>query len=280
MRPAILVCLAIVASSLPVHAQNTQPSRWGAIGSVVPRWEIPPSLEPIATLHFSEDDAPIKDLDLRGGELRIGIARGRMLSGDWGVSYVRRTYVDRDIEGRRSPGCQGSQGPGQSSFVQECEELWTNLGRRDVRLNGLEVHKFVSFATIAQRVQIGMNFGGGFGSVNGNIDTTSFRSTFRCTFPPGTLPPYFDPNFEFTDDFHPCTGSTISNLNTVQTGSSSGDVTRMLTLETSKTLPIGRVEIAGAVLVGPSFKVRVAGGLNYPGTSAISVTGLYFFGSN
>jgi len=51
---------------------------------------------------------PQKDQNLKGSEFSIGIARGRMASGDWGVSYVRRTYVDTDIDGYRSPGCQGA----------------------------------------------------------------------------------------------------------------------------------------------------------------------------
>ena len=43
-------------------------------------------------------------------------------------------------------------------------------------------------------------------------------------------------------------------------------------------LPLGRVELAGAVLIGPRFKVRVGGGFSYPGTNAVAVTGVYFFG--
>ena len=279
MKPIIWLSLVIVASSLPAHAQSAEPSSWGVVGSVVPRWNIPPNLEVVAALHFSEDDAEIKDLDLRGGDFRIGIARGRMRSGDWGVSFVRRTYVDHDLEGFRSPGCQGGNQPGQP-FTLQCEERWTNLHRRDVRLDGVEVHKFIAFATIANRVQIGMNIGGGIGSVNGAIDTESFQSNYTCTYPLGTLPPYFDPNFQFTEDFDQCVGATKSPPVTVQTGATSEDVSRMLAIESSKRLPIGRVEVAGAVLLGPRFKVRVAGGLNYPGTNAVSVTGVYFLSGN
>ncbi len=245
------------------------------VGSFVPSWEIPSSLEPVATLHFSEDDAAIKDLDLRGKEFRIGIVRGRMQSGDWGVSFVRRTFVDRHIEGYRSPGCQGGGGAG--GVVLQCEERWTNLDRRGVMLNGVEVHKFIAFATISRLVQIGLNVGGGIASAQGQIDSTSFRSSYRCTFPPGVLPNFGsqgDPNAP------PCLMATISNQSTVQTGATSDDVSRMLKSESSKWLPLGKVEIAAGVLVGPRVKLRVAGGLNYPGTNAVSVTGMFFFGGN
>lgn len=265
----------VLSFALPANAQDA-PSSWGVIGSAVPKWKIPSELEVLAGLHFSEDDADIDKLDLRGGEFRIGIARGRTLSGDWGVSFVRRTYVDHDVLDATGRGCQGGSTP-NGPLILECEQNLVDLHRRNVRLSGVEVHKFIPFATIARRVQIGLNLGGGFGTVDGQIDTETFRRTYRCTFPMGTLPPQFDPNFQFTEDYDPCDGATISNEQVVQTGATSEGVSRLLARDGSKMLPIGRVEIAGAVLLGPSFKIRVAGGLNYPGTNAVSVTGVYFF---
>ena len=147
-----------------------------------------------------------------------------------------------------------------------------------VLLNGVEVHKFIPFATISRLVQIGMNIGGGIASASGGIDTTSFRSSYRCTFPPGVLPA--SPNFDDPDAPHVCSTATISNQTTVQTGATADDVSRMLKSESSKWLPLGKVEIAAGVLIGSRVKVRVAGGLNYPGTNAVSVTGMFFFGEN
>ena len=272
-------CLFLLLCSAPAHAQTPESSRWGAIGTFVPWWRVPPSMEVIASLHFSEDDAEISAQELEGQELRIGIARGRMHSGDWGVSYVRKTYADKDIPGEHFPGCQGgSSRPGQPTTFQ-CEEVWTDISRNDVVLNGIEVHKFIAFGTFGERVQVGLNIAGGFGTMSGTINTASFSSTYSCSYPPGVRPPFFDPNFEFPDDFSPCDGApSITTPVTVQTGSTTEDVSRMLKSETSKMMPIGRVELAGAFLIGPDFKVRVAGGLNYPGTNAISITGLYFFG--
>ena len=141
-------------------------------------------------------------------------------------------------------------------------------------MNGVEFHKFIAFATISRLVQIGLNVGGGIASAKGRIDSTSFRSTYRCTFPPGVFPDFGgNPNAV-------CAGAAISNQSTVQTGATADDVSRMLKSESSKWLPLGKVEIAAGVLVGPRVKVRVAGGLNYPGTNIVSVTGIFFFGGS
>ena len=269
----ICTCLVLLFVSTSAHAQGTESSSWGVVGSFVPNWKIPQKLEPIATLHFTEDDADIRDLDLSGKEFRIGIVRGRTQSGDWGVSFVRKTFVDRQIEGYRSPGCQGG---GSGVVILQCEETWTNLDRRGVLLNGVEVHKFIPFATISRLVQIGLNIAGGMASAQGQIDSTSFRSSYRCTFPPGVFPDF---GSQGDPDAAPiCSGATISNQSTVQTGATSDDVSRMLKSESSKWLPLGKVEIAAGVIVGPRVKVRVAGGLNYPGTNAVSVTGIFFLG--
>jgi len=45
-------------------------------------------------------------------------------------------------------------------------------------------------------------------------------------------------------------------------------------------MPIGRVEVAAAAIAGPRLKIRVAGGLNYPGVNVFSIIGVYFFGGN
>lgn len=45
----------------------------------------------------------------------------------------------------------------------------------------------------------------------------------------------------------------------------------------SKLQPLARLEVGGAVIVAPGFKIRVTGGFDYPGFSRISVGGVYFF---
>lgn len=42
--------------------------------------------------------------------------------------------------------------------------------------------------------------------------------------------------------------------------------------------PLGRLELAGAAIVTAGFKVRVSGGLDWPGTAKLTIGGVYFFG--
>ncbi len=113
---AALMCLVLLVSSAPASAQSANPSSWGVVGSFVPKWYVPSFLEPLAALHFSEDDMSIEDQDLKGTEFRIGIARGRALSGDWGVSYVRRTFDESTVSGiNGTVAPAGAVGPSSSS---------------------------------------------------------------------------------------------------------------------------------------------------------------------
>jgi hypothetical protein len=49
-------------------------------------------------------------------------------------------------------------------------------------------------------------------------------------------------------------------------------------LQTVDPTMIGRAELAAAVLLPRGLKVRFSGGLNFPGTQAASIVGMYFFG--
>ena len=267
-------CALVLSVTAPLYAQDNQSSSWGIVGTVVPAWKVTSTFEPIAALHFSEDDIAIQDQNLNGAEFRLGVARGRATGGDWGVSFVRRTFEDLNTRSFSGGGCSGG---GTTVLVLRCEDFEADLVRRDTVLNGIEAHKFVPFVTIARRVQVGMNFAGGVGFMSGTVDITNFRTTYNCTFPPGVFTGFADPG-----DHGPgsqCVGATISNRATVQTGSSSGDIGRLLTSE-STMLPIGRAEIGAAVILAPQFKVRIAGGLNYPGINTVAVTGVVFLGGD
>jgi hypothetical protein len=41
---------------------------------------------------------------------------------------------------------------------------------------------------------------------------------------------------------------------------------------------LGRVELAATVLLPRGLKVRISGGMNFPGTHGVQLMGLYFFG--
>jgi hypothetical protein len=203
---------------------------------------------------------------LRGNEFRLGIARGRALGGDWGVSFVKRSFEDADVSVVQGSGYQASGSGGV--FTVLAHDLRSDMRRRDVELTGIEAHKFIAFATIARRVQIGLNLAGGFGTAKGSIETTTFDTTTTCRIPgnlPATESPCALPN------------ATILSQTTAQTGSFVDDASRLFKQE---RMPIGRVELAAGIVLGSQFKVRVGGGLNYPGTNNLTVTGIYLFSRN
>lgn len=94
--------------------------------------------------------------------------------------------------------------------------------------------------------------------------------------PPGVFPDFSgDHNIPFAG----CAGAAVTVLDTVPGPVTTDDASRLLKSE-SNWLPIGRVELAVAVIVAPGVKVRVAGGFNYPGVNTVSVTGIYLFGGD
>jgi hypothetical protein len=114
--------------------------------------------------------------------------------------------------------------------------------------------------------------------MSGQVDSSTSITNFRCTFPPNVFPELSGDDFGVP--FGNCRQGTVSNVVTVPGESSTDDVSRILKSESSTLMPLGKVEIAAGVIVSPQFKVRVSGGLNYPGVHNVSVTGVYFFSAN
>src|SRR5262245_54424375 len=97
VTPVTRVCavsLALLAlACLPcsqAFAQPKPPSSWGVSVGIVPKWESSGSIKKLATLIFTEDNG---EIDLRGSEFRIGLARGRWLGGGWEVSLVQKKFA-------------------------------------------------------------------------------------------------------------------------------------------------------------------------------------------
>jgi hypothetical protein len=139
-----------------------------------------------------------------------------------------------------------------TSFANGCFTFGESYRTRDVSYRGVLVHKFVPFGTIRQRVQIGMNFAGGIGQFEGTAERHEFFADF-VSFTPGASRP---------------NGRQVETITIVP-----------IEEELFTPFPLGKVQIAGAVIVAPGFKVRVAGGLDFPGTSVFSLTGVYLFGA-
>lgn len=266
-RVALLAMIGLCLGAGSAVAQQRPPASWGVVGTLVPKWQVPSSLEVVAGLHISEDDLAIEDQDLRGDEFRIGIVRGRPLGGDWGVSFVRRRFVDVNAEG------DNGAGYGFSNGIYESTTALSRVSRRSVQLTGIEAHKFVGFATIANRVQLGLNLAGGFGKPSGQVDSALFITTTRCRNPSFSLPTTAGPEIE-----NPCAapGATIISQSTQPGGSSSNEAYPGLFKR--DLMPIGRVELGVGVAIVRQLTVRIAGGLNYPGTNNVTITGIYFFG--
>lgn len=123
----------LVASS--VYAQDK--SSWGVQVSSGQQWQILPQIK----------DMFHSDVDLKGREFRIGlIVRGRKLSGDWGVSYTRNRIDDVSVIRSRDDVCGG-----YPDSEYSCYPIGTTYRLNKVSFEGLEVHKYVSFVTIAER---------------------------------------------------------------------------------------------------------------------------------
>jgi len=224
---AILVLLPRVC-----FAQD--PSHWGVVGSVTPTWKVPSQLEQLF-------DGTV---DIKGTDVSIGIARGRSRSGDWGASFIHKKLKD----GSRVEGVDQDC----TSFSNGCFRDGESITTRGVAINGLEVHKYVPFVTIRERVQIGMNIAGGFGKFAGTLEKHTFRGE----------PVAFNP-----------------------TGRPTGRQTETVTTERASELiplsvvPLLKVQAAVGIIVAPGFKLRLQGGLDLPGYEYVSVVGVFFVGA-
>jgi hypothetical protein len=228
---------SLVAAAVLVGGNNAalaQESSWGVVGGLTPVWRVP--------------DNAIKNLfdaravDLSGSEFRIGIVRGEEFGGDWGVSLIQKTFKE------------GSTVTRQSEYdIAEAGTFPATLGftTTDTSLLGVELHKYANFATIKDRVQIGMIFGGGLGQLRGTVNRHA-----EVIINAGDVGQIenFNESVAATELFAPL-GFEI------------------------EWVPLFRTELAVTGIVAPGLKVRASGGFNMPGTQIFSVSAIYFFGA-
>ena len=93
--------------------------------------------------------------------------------------------------------------------------------------------------TIAQRVQIGMGFGGGIGWARGDVTQLSANGT---------------ETIEAKGQFSPFGGEL-------------------------DFVPLGKVDVGVAGILAPGMKIRASAGFNYPGTTVFKITGVFLFGA-
>jgi hypothetical protein len=224
--------VAAVLSAAPAYAQGGNASHWGASVSFTPLWKAHDQLQ---ELLWAEGEGT-----LEGSEFTVGLVRGSTRGGDWGVSFVRKPIKD-------------------GTTITEVTEDTTENSRsvstyrlvfHDVYLQGVEFHGFIPFATIKDRVQIGLNLSGGIAAVRGEIEEA----------------------FEFFSEFRLPNGQVITNSDSSVTTSPAKDVIY-------EYQPLGKVEGQVALIVAPWLKVKAGGGFNMPSAVAFRVGATFLIGA-
>ena len=173
----------------------------------------------------------------------IGVARGSHRGGYWSLSYVRKPFKNASIALNEK---ECFSGGGSST----CTDITTTKRLDNVFLKGVDISFFVPVVTFKNRIQVGIHAGGGVGFPEGTI-VTSQKGTYTSTF------------------------NNQTNVQTIDETEEEPATEVIFAL-----VPLVRVEAAGAILLAPGLKVRVAGGLNYPSKKAFSVAVVYLFGVN
>lgn len=216
-------------------------SNWGLVVSATPSWYLPKQM----TDAFASDGG---SLVVVGSQFSIGIVHGRAMGGDWGVTFIHQPIKD---------GSRGSDTDSDCGFVNGplpggCFNTGGGAVTQGVAMNGVQVHKYIPFATIKRRVQLGMNFAGGVGKLSGTLVKTSSDVTNVVT--------------------NPKNGTQTGTLTTTVT-------TEDVAEEVLGTVPLGRITVVGAFIVGPAIKVRWEGGVMLPGASFSTLAVTYLFGA-
>lgn len=237
------VCwLTMLVLALPAvaSAQLSNQKRWGVAASFVPTWTADSNLQ--QRLQWGPEDYPNHE----GSELSIGFVRGTTRGGELGVSYVRKPIKDRSetIAVNESDCDQGS------CFTSVGSET---IESRDVLVDAVEVHFFIPVYTVANRLQLGANVGGGMGFPN-DAGIVRRAGTLTTTISgPGFPPDTFTETF---DDEGPAKGEIIQSF-----------------------VPMIKAEFQAAILMGPSMKLKVSVGLNTPSVAAFRLGAVYYFGA-
>jgi hypothetical protein len=186
------------------------------------------------------------EYDISGAEFTVGVVRGRSTGDEWGVSFVRKSVQE---------GSTSRFGTMPVCYQQECVEQSTTFVATNVSLMGVEVHKFFSFVTIRRRVQIGMNLAAGVVLVRGQAEKTQRFGTVVTDPTTGTA--------------HIQQATAVSVVDGGQIFSGGNDVSYAA---------VAKVEAGVGFILSRNLKVRVTGGVNFPGYNVASVHVIYLFG--
>lgn len=219
---AWLLSATLIAMATPAFGQE---SHWGVTASLSPTAKAADSFFKTNLINFEGEG------EVRSAEWTIGLVRGSRNGGDWGVSLVQKSFEDGSSSLYADTSC----------FGDTCSTFTETRTMRDVRFKGVEFHWSPAFVTIKDRVQIGMNIGGGVAQVSGIVHELQVSET------PG-FPPFV------SDEDRPASEVLYA------------------------TQPLVKIEAQGSVLIAPGLKVRVAGGFNAPGYG-LRIAAVYLFGA-
>jgi hypothetical protein len=228
-----LAFLMVAASAAPAFAQANPepPSSWGVFVNFAPSWKG----STFTDIFLFDGEGTVE-----GSDFSIGLARGKALGGHWGVGYTRKKYKDGTT-------LVNSESYSEANFSNTSTET---LVFHNVYLDAIEFFSFIPFATFKERVQVGLNVGGGAGFPKGTIDSTYVNvSTFT--------PPNGPPQTQTQTDIE--SGPAKDYIFGIQ--------------------PLFRLEIVGAVIAAKGLKVTFGAGLNAPSTFAFSVGAVYLIGA-
>jgi hypothetical protein len=238
--PFLGTLVVLLASATNGFAQN---SHWGVGVSATPSWQITQRVK-----DFLADEDEV--LNFEGSEFTIGAVRGSTRGGDISINFVRKPWKNGLGISSDSTDCF-NPGPNQPQIcLRDREQNFFDK----VRLNGVEFDWFFAprFGRIKDVVQIGLNVGGGIAKFSGSVRKVEDRE--EPVFVPG-----------------PGGGTVrINNNHTEETNTAEDELLPIF--------PLAKIELMGAVIATPAVKIKVAGGLNFPG-SGFRVMGVYLFGA-
>lgn len=248
-RSAILSLLLILLSAPAALAQRDRllvepspPAEWGVTFSFLPTWDFRPvELAGLAGADPESITGANGGTTLKGSTWSIGFARGRALGAEWGLSFVQQrirkgSVIDRVYRYDCLPGTQCIDGE--------------RLTLSDVTVIGPEVHFYIPFATVRERVQFGIVLAGGGGAFRG----TGVEDRVRT----------------------PCCVAPIVTTETRLEGNIS-EITDKIFFSDAPYTIFGRAEPGVAVIASPQVRIFAGAGFHYPATTYFSVRATYFF---
>lgn len=225
----VMALLAVLAFASSASAQDKK--SWGVQFGYDPGWQ---------SMSWFSKILPVT-LNLEGKDLRIGVIRGNIRGGDWGVEYVKGDLGNSSsITTNPSDFCDS---------VQHCGLSKTTYNLNDVSLSGPQAHWFKPFVTIKGRAQIGLNSAVGAVWIAGTVEKVEIKD-----YHDGRKPSVFEKRS--TDD----------------AAAAFKDVTSL------SFLPLARIDLAVAAIATENIKVKVAVGLvGFPGRSKFNISVGYLF---